>query len=42
MLSERLLDAINAHDLDAFVACFDPGYSSEQPAHRAVAAFLRP
>ena len=23
---ERLRDAQNAHDLDAFVACFDPGY----------------
>jgi ketosteroid isomerase-like protein len=30
---ERLLDAQNRHDLDAFVACFDPGYHSEQPAH---------
>jgi hypothetical protein len=30
---ERLRDAQNAHDLDAFVACFDPGYRSEQPAH---------
>ena len=30
---ERLLAAQNAHDLDAFVACFDPGYRSEQPVH---------
>ena len=30
---ERLRDAQNAHDLDAFVACFDPGYRSEQPVH---------
>jgi len=29
----RLGDAINAHDLDAFVALFDPDYRSEQPAH---------
>ena len=29
----RLLAAMNAHDLDAFVACFAPGYRSEQPAH---------
>ncbi len=24
---------MNAHDIDAFVACFDPAYVSEQPAH---------
>jgi hypothetical protein len=29
----RLRDAQNAHDLDAFVACFDPAYRSEQPVH---------
>ena len=29
----RLLAAMNAHDLDAFVACFAPDYRSEQPAH---------
>jgi hypothetical protein len=29
----RLLGALNAHDLDAFVACFALDYSSEQPAH---------
>jgi ketosteroid isomerase-like protein len=29
----RLLGAMNAHDLDAFVACFAPDYRSEQPAH---------
>ena len=29
----RLLDAMNAHDLDAFVAQFAPGYRSSQPAH---------
>jgi ketosteroid isomerase-like protein len=32
---ERLRDAQNAHDLDAFVACFSPEYRSEQPAHPA-------
>jgi hypothetical protein len=32
-LLERLHDAQNRHDLDAFVACFDPQYSSEQPVH---------
>lgn len=30
---ERLRDAQNRHDLDAFVACFDPQYRSEQPVH---------
>jgi hypothetical protein len=29
----RLLAALNAHDLDAFVACFALDYRSEQPAH---------
>jgi hypothetical protein len=29
----RLLQAVNDHDLDTFVACFDPAYQSEQPAH---------
>ena len=30
---ERLHDAQNRHDLDAFVACFDSDYRSEQPVH---------
>ena len=30
---ERLRDAMNAHDLEAFVACFALDYRSEQPAH---------
>jgi limonene-1,2-epoxide hydrolase len=30
---ERLHNAMNQHDLEAFVACFDPAYRSEQPAH---------
>jgi ketosteroid isomerase-like protein len=30
---ERLHDAMNRHDLEAFLACFDPNYRSEQPAH---------
>jgi ketosteroid isomerase-like protein len=29
----RLQAAMNAHDLDAFVACFASDYRSEQPAH---------
>ncbi len=32
---ERLGDAINAHDLDALVACFAPDVESVQPAHPA-------
>ena len=30
---ERLRDALNSHDPDAMLGCFDPGYQSEQPAH---------
>jgi len=30
---ERLQEAINRHDPDAMLACFDPDYESEQPAH---------
>jgi ketosteroid isomerase-like protein len=30
---ERLRDAINAHDLEAMVACFAPDYDSLFPAH---------
>lgn len=30
---ERLVAAQNAHDIEAFVACFAQDYSSEQPAH---------
>jgi ketosteroid isomerase-like protein len=32
---ERLQAAINAHDLEALVGCFAPGYISEAPAHPA-------
>jgi ketosteroid isomerase-like protein len=32
-MMHRLLDAMNAHDLDAFVDCFATGYRSEQPTH---------
>src|SRR5881397_72203 len=35
VVMSRLLAAMNAHDLDAFVACFAPDYRSEQPAHPA-------
>ena len=30
---ERLHQAQNAHDLEAFVACFAPDYQSAQPIH---------
>jgi ketosteroid isomerase-like protein len=33
MVFGRLVAAQNAHDIDAFVSCFAPDYSSEQPAH---------
>ena len=33
MIAERLEAAINAHDIDAFVALFAPDYDSRQPAH---------
>ena len=32
-IMDRLLSAMNAHDLDAFVACFAADYESQQPAH---------
>ena len=32
-MMNRLLAAMNAHDLDAFVECFASDYRSEQPAH---------
>jgi hypothetical protein len=32
-LAEQLNAAVNAHDLDAFVALFAPDYDSAQPAH---------
>jgi ketosteroid isomerase-like protein len=32
---DRLREAQNRHDLEAFVACFAPDYRSEQPAHPA-------
>ena len=30
---DTMLVALNAHDLDTFVALFAPDYRSEQPAH---------
>ena len=33
LVVERLNAAMNAHDIEAFVACFDEEYESEQPAH---------
>ncbi|MGH2922204.1 MAG: nuclear transport factor 2 family protein [Gaiellaceae bacterium] len=34
-VAKRLIDATNAHDLEAMLACFQPDYRSEQPAHPA-------
>ncbi|GAB3193538.1 hypothetical protein GCM10027261_09160 [Geodermatophilus arenarius] len=33
LLAIRLRDAMNAHDLEAFLDCFHEDYRSEQPAH---------
>jgi ketosteroid isomerase-like protein len=33
LVAERLNAAMNAHDLEAFLDCFDEDYDSEQPAH---------
>jgi ketosteroid isomerase-like protein len=33
LVAERLNAAMNAHDIDAFVDCFDEDYDSSQPAH---------
>lgn len=32
-VASRLRDAMNAHDLEAFLDCFHEGYQSEQPVH---------
>jgi hypothetical protein len=32
-VSEQLRDAMNAHDLEAHLACFAENYKSEQPVH---------
>jgi ketosteroid isomerase-like protein len=34
-VADRLLSAINAHDLDGIVACFAEDFVSEAPAHPA-------
>jgi ketosteroid isomerase-like protein len=33
LVAERLKAAMNAHDIEAFLACFDRDYDSAQPAH---------
>src|SRR5262245_14611530 len=33
LVADRLNAALNAHDIDAFVACFAEDYDSAQPAH---------
>lgn len=30
---ERLIDALNSHDLDAVASCFGPDFEAEWPAH---------
>lgn len=32
---QRLVNATNAHDIDALVSCFSPDYVNETPAHPA-------
>ena len=32
-LVERLISALNSHDLDAVASCFGPDFSGEWPAH---------
>ncbi|HET7030255.1 MAG TPA: nuclear transport factor 2 family protein [Candidatus Limnocylindrales bacterium] len=32
-LFQRLIDAWNAHDLEGYLACFDPDYDSRWPIH---------
>ena len=32
-VAARLKEAMNAHDIDAFIACFHDDYDSVQPAH---------
>ena len=33
LVVERVAAAMNAHDIEALVACFEPEYQSDQPAH---------
>ncbi len=33
MVIERMHEALNQHDLEAFLGCFDQNYRSEQPIH---------
>jgi ketosteroid isomerase-like protein len=32
-LIEKMNSALNQHDLESFLDCFDPSYQSEQPVH---------
>ena len=34
-IADRLLDAVNRHDLDALVRCFAPDFVNETPVHPA-------
>ncbi len=33
MVIQRMLQALNDHDIEVFLGCFAPDYQSEQPAH---------
>lgn len=33
LVAERMVRALNDHDIDVFVECFDPLYHGEQPIH---------
>ncbi len=35
VITQRLLEAVNAHDLDALERCFAPDFVNETPAHPA-------
>jgi len=41
-VGDRLVSAVNAHDLEAAAALFHEGYRSEQPAHPGRAFTGRP
>jgi hypothetical protein len=38
---QRMSDAINAHDVDAFVSCLTSDYQGEQPLHPEIASILQ-
>jgi hypothetical protein len=38
---QQMSDAINAHDVDAFMSCLTNDYKGEQPLHPEIAAILQ-